>query len=103
MAVLRNENRWERSNVHVHEGRLLEYDKRRPSPAMLHVDYGVSAIGAAALKSCGEVFDLADLYHRLSREGQLAAFEVTERFYEIGSPAGLAETRAFLAAEGRSA
>jgi hypothetical protein len=34
---------------------------------------------------------LADIYHRLSLSGQLAGFEVYERFYEIGSGKGLTE------------
>ena len=35
--------------------------------------------------------DLADVLRDLSREGKLAGYEVTERFYEIGSPEGLAD------------
>ena len=34
------------------------------------------------------------------RRGELAGFEVTERFYEIGSVAGLEETRQHLAGRG---
>jgi hypothetical protein len=41
--------------------------------------------------------DLADLYHALSLEGLLAGLEVTERFYEIGSPAGLRDFEAWVA------
>jgi hypothetical protein len=37
-------------------------------------------------------FDLAEIYAELSRRGQLAGYEVTTRFYEIGSPDGLRET-----------
>ena len=33
-------------------------------------------------------FDLADVYHRLSLSGELAGYEVKERFYEIGSHEG---------------
>ncbi len=43
-----------------------------------------------------QVFDLAEVMGRLVREKQLAGFEVTERFYEIGSPAGLAELESLL-------
>jgi hypothetical protein len=39
--------------------------------------------------------DLADIYQDLLAEDQLAGFEVNERFYEIGSLAGLDETRRF--------
>jgi hypothetical protein len=43
-----------------------------------------------------DAFDLASVYGQLVRQQQVAGYEVTERFYEIGSPAGLAETDALL-------
>ena len=36
-------------------------------------------------------FDLGDVLRRLVEEKQLASFEVGQRFYEVGSPQGLAE------------
>jgi NDP-sugar pyrophosphorylase family protein len=39
----------------------------------------------------GQPFDLAEVLGRLLRDQQLAGYEVKERFYEIGSPAGLVE------------
>jgi len=33
----------------------------------------------------------------LADRGELAGYEVTERFYEVGSPAGLADLEAHLA------
>jgi NDP-sugar pyrophosphorylase family protein len=100
MTVYRNANRWERSNVLFQGGRILEYDKRAPRPEMAHVDYGLGVLSARALKewSAGRVFDLADLYHDLSLRGRLAGFEVGERFYEIGSAAGIEETEHHLRA-----
>ena len=43
--------------------------------------------------------DLADIYTHLSSERRLGAYEVTERFFEIGSHSGLAELEALLASE----
>ena len=43
--------------------------------------------------------DLAVVYQDLLARDQLAGYEVAERFYEIGSSAGLEETRALLAKE----
>jgi hypothetical protein len=43
--------------------------------------------------SADEVVDLAAVYQDLLRSGQLAAFEVQNRFYEIGSLEGLREFR----------
>ena len=39
----------------------------------------------------GVKFDLSEIYEKLSKNGQLAKFETTKRFYEIGSPSGLIE------------
>jgi hypothetical protein len=36
-------------------------------------------------------FDLADTLEDISRNGQLPGYEVSQRFYEIGLPAGLTE------------
>ena len=41
--------------------------------------------------------DLADLTRDLAAAGQLAGYEATERFYDIGTPEALAETERFLA------
>ena len=99
MTVLRNAGRWDRSNASFVQG-LVHYDKRAPRPEMEHIDYGLAVLNAAALDGWPEDrgFDLADVYHHLSLAGVLAGFEVFSRFYEIGSPAGLAETEAFLRA-----
>ena len=45
--------------------------------------------------AAGEKKDLAQLYHDLSVEGRLAGYEVQQRFYEIGSPAGLRDFEAW--------
>ena len=97
MTVFCNDGRFDRSNVLFDAGRILCYDKHRPTPEMRHIDYGLGGLRREALLSypADSAFDLADLYGRLAAAGRLAALEVTERFYEIGSPAGLSETREF--------
>jgi NDP-sugar pyrophosphorylase family protein len=99
MLVLRNENRWDRSNVLFRNGRLVRYDKARPTPEMAHIDYGAAVLRQAALARIPPdgPGDLADVYRDLVDEGLLSGYEVTRRFYEIGSPAGLAETQRYLA------
>ena len=92
MTVFRNEGRWGASNVLFEEGRLLAYDKRAPTPAMRHIDHGLGAFRVEAFDHCPDRFDLADHYAGLAARGALVGFEAAERFYEIGSPEGLAET-----------
>ena len=98
MTVLRNDNRWERSNVLYRDGEIIEYDKHSPRADMAHVDFGLSVLSSAVFTpyAAAKVIDLADICRDLSRSGRLAAFEVAERFYEIGSPQGIADTEAFL-------
>lgn len=98
MTVFRNDGQWDRSNVWFEDGRIRIYDKRTPLPQMRHIDWGLGVLSAAAVaaRPAGEPFDLADLYGELSRSDRLAGYEVTTRFYEIGSVEGLRETDALL-------
>ena len=89
MTVYRNEGRWDASNVEFAGGRILAYDKKNRTERMRHIDYGLGVFSRAAFE--GGQADLADLYRDLLRHGQLAAFEVKERFYEIGSFDGIRE------------
>src|ERR1700730_7663258 len=98
MTVYRNEDRWDRSNVQFEAGEIQRYDKTKRTPDMHHIDYGLGLLRAEALASWpdNEPFDLADVYRHLLSQNQLSGYEVTERFYEIGSPEGVAELDAFL-------
>lgn len=98
MTVLRNEGRWDKSNVEFDGWRVARYDKRRPTPDMCWIDYGLGGLTSEALNRVGpQADDLADLYHVLAGRGELFGFAATHRFYEIGTPSALAETSEFLA------
>jgi NDP-sugar pyrophosphorylase family protein len=100
MTVFRNDDRWDRSNVQFENGRLLRYNKAQVTPDMRHIDYGLGVLTARALACFPDgAFDLAPVYQQLLAASDLAAVEVSSRFYEIGSPEGLKETRAFLASK----
>jgi hypothetical protein len=101
MTVFRNEGKWDTSNVEFESSRILAYSKKNRTPRMNYIDYGLGVFAAKALEqvAAGEACDLAELYGKLLREGQLEGMEIHERFYEIGSPAGLEETANFLAHE----
>jgi NDP-sugar pyrophosphorylase family protein len=92
MTVFRNEGRWDTSNVLFDGKRVVRYDKRNPAEDMKFIDYGLGILNGDILRaSKDEAFDLSDLYTAVAREGKLAGFEATNRFYEIGTPSGLAE------------
>ena len=98
MTVLRNGNRWDRSNVVFRDGRLVRYDKKVQRPEMDYIDYGVALLRAGVLDRIpgDRPFDLAELYTALVAEGRMVGYEVTQRFYEIGTPASLEEARQYL-------
>jgi MurNAc alpha-1-phosphate uridylyltransferase len=100
MTIFGNEGKWDASNVEYEAGTILAYSKKNWTPRMRHIDYGLGVFRAQAFQNLPAhvACDLADLYRDLLQRKQLAAFEVHERFYEIGSPAGLRETAEFLAA-----
>jgi MurNAc alpha-1-phosphate uridylyltransferase len=98
MTVFRNEGRWDTSNVIFDGSRVLRHDKRARRPDMHYIDYGLGVFKSKALagRAENEIFDLSEVYGALAAAGQLAGYEVEQRFYEIGNPTGLAETDAFL-------
>ena len=97
MTVLRNDGRWDTSNVVLRGDRVERYDKRNPTPDMRWIDYGLGGLEARALAAVDpEEPDLAVLYERLAARGELLGYEAVRRFYEIGTPESLAETDAFL-------
>lgn len=98
MTVYRNEGKYDTSNVVFRDGEIVVYDKKAKLPEMRHVDYGLSLLQSSVFDgyAANQVFDLAEVMGRLVREKQLAGYEVPERFYEMGSPAGLSELESLL-------
>jgi NDP-sugar pyrophosphorylase family protein len=99
MTVYHNRDQWDASNVEFRDGRIVVYNKKLRTPEMRHIDYGLGVFRASAFADIPSqgASDLAELYGRLQAEGQLAGFEVPQRFYEIGSFQGIEELSALLA------
>lgn len=98
MTVYRNEGLYDTSNVVFRDGEIAVYDKKVKLPEMRHIDYGLSLFRAEVFEKypAPEKFDLADVMTKLVAVKQLAGYEVPQRFYEIGSHAGLAELETIL-------
>lgn len=95
MTVLRNDDGRQPSNVVFEEGRVAAYDKERPPRGARWIDYGLLGLTPEALEA-DPSDELADVHRALAAAGQLAGYEATERFYDIGTPEALAETDQFL-------
>jgi NDP-sugar pyrophosphorylase family protein len=107
MTVYENRGQYDSSNVAFEGGRILRYDKTPGLPgttwpgAMTHIDWGLGVIAASAFGNYPAEgrLDLAVVYQDLLARDELAGYEVTQRFYEIGSVAGLEDTRRLLSKE----
>lgn len=98
MTVFHNQGQWDKSNIEFNEGKIQKYDKKNQTDSMHFIDYGLGIFNKAAfqLLSGNEPYDLATLYQLLLKQEQLAAHEVTERFYEVGSFAGISQLSYYL-------
>jgi N-acetyl-alpha-D-muramate 1-phosphate uridylyltransferase len=102
MTMLENENSYAPSNAVVDGGLVVAYGKTPPPQKARWIDYGLLGVDRAAIEHSTDV-DLEPVLAKLADEMRLAAYEVDERFYEIGDEAGLAETTKFVRASPRFA
>jgi hypothetical protein len=98
MTVFENKGLYDSSNVWFQNGEIKVYDKKVKLPEMKHIDYGLGLFKASAFEgySKTEVVDLAEVQKSLVSQKELCGYEMRERFYEIGSPEGLAELNTLL-------
>lgn len=98
MTVFRNQGQWDSSNIEFAHGRILAYDKVHRSSRMQFIDYGLGILSAQNFECVPDniPFDLAALYQILLKDAKLSAYEVKQRFYEIGSFAGIKELEYYL-------
>ena len=100
MTVYRNEGRWDTSNTVYDGARIAYYSKKDRRPDMAYIDFGLGLLSARLFEDwpARQGFDLADLYTGLAASDRLAGWESRRRFYEIGTPEGLADTDRYLRA-----
>jgi N-acetyl-alpha-D-muramate 1-phosphate uridylyltransferase len=93
MAVFKNEGRWDTSNVVTDGEWVLRYEKNTRDPAFDHIDYGATALRREVVARLppGEPAGLDAQQRDLAARKRLRASLAHERFFEIGSPEGLAE------------
>jgi len=91
MTVYANDNKYDASNVLFKYNNILKYSKIDLVTEMKHIDYGFSIFNKLIFESMPDLFDLSKTMIQLIEKNQLAGYEVYNRFYEIGSFAGLCE------------
>ncbi len=97
MTVLKNENKWDKSNIVFKDGKILKYDKTEDAE-FEYIDYGFSILRKDAFAPYLTVdkFDLKDVFKDLISKNEMLGYEVYNRFYEIGSFKGIEETKEYL-------
>ena len=93
MVVYKNQNRFDKSNILICEGLIKLYDKTLRGEKLEYIDAGLSILKKEVLNLVPEEepYDLEELYRTLISEEEMSAFEVKQRFYQIGSSEGLEE------------
>jgi len=98
LTVYENRGKFDAGNIVFKDGSIIRYDKKAATPDMLWIDYGLCMLRAQAFETnkYGERFDLSQMLGDLVSSAQVLGWQVKNRFYEIGSFAGLEETRKHL-------
>jgi MurNAc alpha-1-phosphate uridylyltransferase len=99
MVVFENRGAWDSSNAEVADGRVIRYEKTSHDARLAWIDAGVSVLNRAVLDEvpANEPAALDGVFARLAAAGELGAYEASDRFYEVGSPAGYAAFLRFAA------
>jgi len=97
MTVYKNHNQYDKSNTAIEAGLVKQYSKQQKTKDMVYIDYGANLFRKEVLDMIpkDEPYSLEQLFPRLIEKQTLLAFEVSERFYEIGSLQGLNEFKEY--------
>jgi len=97
-TVFRNNDAFDASNIVIRDNMVEGYSKSEKTPDMVYIDCGAVIFHKEVLQLIPEdhFYSLEELFLRLIEKEQLLAFEVKEKFYEIGSPQGLKDFEAFI-------
>ena len=98
MTVIKNDDRWDSSNIFFADGEVISYDKKNKSPEMKYIDYGLGILTQNAFDEFSELnkFDLSLVYQNLIKKRDLSGYVADKRFYEIGSIEGIKDTEEYI-------
>ena len=97
MAIYRNVDRRHKNNIVTNGKNVLQYDKESFTSTMQYIDYGIAIANKSIFSIIDDVeFDLQKLYKKLVNMNKLYAYEIKQRFYEIGSFEGIQEFEKYI-------
>jgi MurNAc alpha-1-phosphate uridylyltransferase len=90
MSVYQNHDLYDKSNTAVKNGLVTYYSKEKRD-SLTYIEYGVNLFRKEVLKLIPEAepYSMGTLFNQLIRLNALLAYEVKERFYEIGTVNGI--------------
>jgi N-acetyl-alpha-D-muramate 1-phosphate uridylyltransferase len=102
LTVLKNNNKYDRSNTDIKGSFVVRYDKKNTKD-MSYIDYGAILLRRKALElvPSGRYSSMEDLFVQLINNKELLAYEIKDRFYEIGSLSGLNEFFEYISSTSR--
>ncbi|HEY2511705.1 MAG TPA: sugar phosphate nucleotidyltransferase [Polyangiaceae bacterium] len=104
MSIFENRGAWDTSNALADAAGawVLRYEKGKPEEKFPFIDYGAIALRREILAAlpAGEPRGLDAIQTELARARRLRAVVARDRFFEIGSPEGLATLDRWLAVQG---
>ncbi len=98
MTVVRNDFNSEPNNVIFENGYIHKYDKRNPTEDMFYTDFGLNAFNSEVFNNYprNEYIELSSIQTILATHQELVGFEVSQRFYEVGSLEGIEVFRNYM-------
>jgi NDP-sugar pyrophosphorylase family protein len=94
MVVFKNLDKYDKSNIAVKDDMVTRYEDKNAE----YIDYGTSLLNKKTISYIPEntFCSTGEFFTRLIEKNELLAFEVSERFYHIGTPEALEELRDFI-------
>ena len=98
MAIYRNYNKFDKSNIKIKNNKKIIYYKKKNNRRLQYIDYGASYLNKKIFmnEKKNQKFDLSELYEKISKKNKLIGYKVKKRFYEIGSYNGINELKKYL-------
>ena len=99
MLLYKNSGLWDRSHAAFDGQKITHYDKKHPASDRTSLGGDLSILRRIAIEEGvppNSVYDLDDLFQKLSERGKLAGYETKARPYAISSTEGLQDFIAYV-------
>ena len=99
MGILKNANKYDKSNVLLKKENFIKYDKiNNKSEKFSYIDYGVSYVSKKLFTKYkkNKKIDLSLIFYEISKRNLLKGHIIKKRFYEIGSYNGINDLKKYL-------